>query len=258
MRRFRGFTLIELMLVLAIVAVLTGLAFSGFQAVNQASAPQNAINDLAGALNRAKSRAAERQTDVWVIIYPGFNRRSSPPAATGGPGAFFIVEDRLLEFNRGGTVPSGEVRYNNFDPTGTSPVLRATSYPTPTAFLLDEYYFDNYSNAPPRFVSPPSVRGSLGDPFGSIALTNPCSFCVPGGGVPVNRGAVVFSADGSALFLDAGGTPAPPMGSGLGMFTSSPGARAYGIAVGSNDAELKRLYLLGLSPGTGFMAVFPK
>lgn len=56
-RKSRGFTLIELMVVLSVTAVLGTLGIAGFITYNQIQILQSAANDLATTLNVAKSRA---------------------------------------------------------------------------------------------------------------------------------------------------------------------------------------------------------
>ncbi len=53
----RGFTLIELMVVLSIIAVLGTLGIAGFTAYNKVQILQTSANDLAATLNLARSRA---------------------------------------------------------------------------------------------------------------------------------------------------------------------------------------------------------
>ena len=55
--RQKGFTLIELMIVISVTAVLGTLGIAGFVNYNRVQAVQSAANDLATILNLARSRA---------------------------------------------------------------------------------------------------------------------------------------------------------------------------------------------------------
>lgn len=55
--KLRGFTLIELMVVLSVMAFLGTLGIAGFTTYNQIQILQSATNDVAAVLNLAKSRA---------------------------------------------------------------------------------------------------------------------------------------------------------------------------------------------------------
>lgn len=61
-----GFTLIELMVTLAVFAIISALAFPGFQLYQQNSSRVTNINDLISALNLARSEAVKRATDISV------------------------------------------------------------------------------------------------------------------------------------------------------------------------------------------------
>lgn len=60
----RGFTLIELMITIAVLSILLGIAVPGFQATIQNNRSTTLANELITALNLAKSEAVRRGTDV--------------------------------------------------------------------------------------------------------------------------------------------------------------------------------------------------
>lgn len=66
MKNVRGLTLIELMVTLAIFALVTMLALPGFQLYQQNSARVTNINDLVAALNLARSEAIKRGVQTMV------------------------------------------------------------------------------------------------------------------------------------------------------------------------------------------------
>ncbi len=62
----RGFTLLELLVVLAIAAVLTGIAIPGFRTAIQQAEIRDAATSFYSALTRARSEAIARNTPVAV------------------------------------------------------------------------------------------------------------------------------------------------------------------------------------------------
>jgi len=92
----RGFTLIELMVVLAIIAILAMIGIPGFQTTLQNSRMTSATNGLLSALQYARSEAVTQRTAVTVTPLDGANwasgalimknlikLRETPPAGTG-------------------------------------------------------------------------------------------------------------------------------------------------------------------------------
>lgn len=65
-----GFTLIELMLVVAIAAVLAIIAIPGFKSLTQSQQVKNASFDLYSSLNLARSEAIKRNSDVVLTFQP--------------------------------------------------------------------------------------------------------------------------------------------------------------------------------------------
>ena len=59
-RRARGFTLVEAMTVIAIIAILTGLSSASFVWLNQATTIRGAAFDLVADLDFARSEAVKR------------------------------------------------------------------------------------------------------------------------------------------------------------------------------------------------------
>ncbi len=92
----RGFTLIELMIVLALIAVMAGIGVPGFQVMLQNSRLTSTTNSLLSALQYARSEAVTQRSAVTVspldgadwasgaLIMKGASKlRETPPAGTG-------------------------------------------------------------------------------------------------------------------------------------------------------------------------------
>lgn len=69
--RSLGFSLIELMIAVAILAILTGLAMPSFQAWLQNAQIRNAAESVQNGLQRARAEAVGRNTDVEFVLGAG-------------------------------------------------------------------------------------------------------------------------------------------------------------------------------------------
>ena len=92
----RGFTLIELMIVLTLIAIMAGIGVPGFQTMVQNNRLTTTTNSLLSALQYARSEAVTQRTAITVsplngadwesgaLITKGVVKlRETPPAGTG-------------------------------------------------------------------------------------------------------------------------------------------------------------------------------
>lgn len=110
-RAQRGFTLIEAMVVIAIMAILAGTSVSSFVWLNQATQIRGATFDLIADLDFARSEAVKRNADVvvaprngawvngWTIAFGANVLRSRDPV---GGAIGFTAAPATLTFDGGG------------------------------------------------------------------------------------------------------------------------------------------------------------
>lgn len=218
----RGFTLLEVMVVVALIGIIASLAFNSMEELRARTAPRTAAAEFTTAISQARNRALSRGSDVWVIVYPAHESR----------GAWFIYEDVTTNF--GTSTASSTVRqYLNFTPTNRFPMTGEQNR------LIDSGLFSSYARQNVQFSNTSTV--AWGNPFTALASESPqnCTFCSSGPG-GVARGAIVFTGDGSALFFN-----------GNGVRVSK---RAVGMTLnGVSTAQPTRIAVSG---STGYIGVF--
>src|SRR5690606_15366935 len=87
----RGFTLLEMMVVVAIVGILAAMAFYGFEAATRSSRVSNARFTLTSTFEGARMHAMSRGVDTYLIFD---NLESQERPVVGDPVRLLIVEDR--------------------------------------------------------------------------------------------------------------------------------------------------------------------
>lgn len=100
MRKVRGFTLLEVVVVMAIIAILTALAAPGFTALIQSNAVSGNVNTFMADLRYARSEAIRRGSAV-IMCRSDLPEAAAPTCGAGsGPGGngwvsgWIIFEDR--------------------------------------------------------------------------------------------------------------------------------------------------------------------
>jgi type IV fimbrial biogenesis protein FimT len=118
-RRARGFTLIEAVTVMAIMAILTGVSSASFVWLNQSTSIRGATFDLVADLDFARSEAVKRNDDVtvqpigadwalgWQVIAAGQVLRSREAV---GAQVGFALAPTTLTFDGAGRASLATVR----------------------------------------------------------------------------------------------------------------------------------------------------
>ncbi len=81
-----AFSLIELMVVIAIIVVLMGLLVPAFTSMKSAGDVTSAANTIKGVLDQARTYAMANNTYTWVGFYEENASQASTNPATSGTG----------------------------------------------------------------------------------------------------------------------------------------------------------------------------
>lgn len=207
-RSSSGFTLLELMIVVAIIGIVSSMAAATAIQIGARNATQNAASDLSSILQNARARAEQRGSDVYVIVYP---RMQKSGATTGGPGAIFVYEDANGDFLTGTGTCTGmgiaDCSWNNFTPPSA-----IYSPASSNDRLVQALYLDDYPKKNVQFGKSAATFAAPFAGIGALANTNGCSFCSTS-----NKGAVVFTGEQQLRFLNNAGAPVAQRVAGLGV-----------------------------------------
>lgn len=184
----RGFTLVEMSAVIAIVAVLAALTINGMGALRESVRRRSQAADLYSALELARTRALSRQRTQVVYI--------DAAAGTNGVFGFFSFEDAT-------TPPNLFTATQLATLVGTLDPSDVTTAPAPFTLRRLDDVTGTYN---PFFLDADAWQGKpLPFPWGALAavLNGPistaggCTFCTAG------NGAVALLPNGKAIFSDA-------------------------------------------------------
>lgn len=214
-RRPRGFTLIEIMVTVALVAIGAALAIWGFGSQKEREKLRGASLELRGVLLQARQQALSSGNRVVVMAFPNFVTDRN-----GSQGRFIIYEDGDSDFFSS----SAAVNFGGYDPGTTvagprSQVIDTMDLP----FLV--------SLGPPDGWGPGKTAPA---PYAAIALDKPCAFCTGAG----SRGAIVFDPVGTVSFYDRNDGPALALPGAALSLTARDTGEVKTVLVGTNGSML--------------------
>lgn len=205
----RGFTLIEMAIVVAVIGIITGLAYSTLSASRPRQTLSNAAAELQAIIHASRQQALASGHDVVVMVF------TAHPNGAGGLGRVVAIEDQNSSFFLDASVPN----FKDYLPA--APAFPAPLTQDPTVFDL-----------PPGVTVGTARVAALQPPLDTVAVNLACSFCDAG----TARGAIRFDERGRATFHSANGAALPAAtGHSLSLTSApdQPGFRTLVITSGS-------------------------
>jgi prepilin-type N-terminal cleavage/methylation domain-containing protein len=198
-RRLRGFTLIEMMMVVAIVGVLAGMAAMALSRMKTRGNFASATGDFAATLRAARAEAFGRGNPTVVIV-------------DTQAGAWWAIEDVLGTFTLASFDPANPAPSNPDGGLGDRLIYRGT-LPSGVSFGpsggIGQALPMPFSGIPTGYVNIVLADGGSGgtanitaDGGSSAPNFAYCSFCDTGTG----KGAITFLPSGGATFSGGPGT----------------------------------------------------
>lgn len=109
-KKILGFTLTELMVVVAIVAIIAGIAAPSFASMIRENTARTQVNELLALTNYARSEAIKRQSNIQVAI--------TSLGASGWKAQILSGTELLKEMDKSGSVVSVSAVNLGFDMRG--------------------------------------------------------------------------------------------------------------------------------------------
>jgi len=218
-RAHRGFTLLELVVVLAIAAVIAALAWSNLWRLRPRAQLADASSELVALVHGARQHALATGNDVVVMVFPQFTAR-------GSTGRVIVYEDGNASFLTEGS----PLNFGGYDPA----VLRAGDRSSVVA------QYDLPSNVVVGPALGAGAAAALVAPLAGIPINTDCSFCKAGGD---RAGAIRFDARGRAFFYTGNTGPGGPAANVTGgsLSLSAPevgGQRTLIVTSGTGSVTL--------------------
>lgn len=194
-RAARGFTLIEVVVTVAIIAVIAALAYTRLEPMKSRATLQGTAADVSALLHNARQNALATGRHTVVMFFPD---QVNPD---GGTGRIMVYEDAASNFFLTGASPN----FADWDATkiagvGSTALLAHVDLPRGVQLSLA-------GTSAPTFPAP----------FSAITASA-CGFCGTGGD---HRGAIRFDSRGRAAFFNGNGAALDVPGASVGLSGAS-------------------------------------
>ncbi len=176
----RGFTAVEILVVIAIAAAIAALAYDGFGRLRRRAHINGTATELHAALYGARQSALATGHRMVVMVFPDFPKENT--------GRLVIYEDLAGDFFS----DKGAVNFAGYDPdkpvpSAGSDVLEVIDLPEPWVVVGPEVGQGKAAAMPA--------------PYAGVAINTFCSFCTGAN----RRGALAFDQVGTVSFYDKNG-----------------------------------------------------
>jgi prepilin-type N-terminal cleavage/methylation domain-containing protein len=215
-RRSRGFTLIEMMVSMAIVVVLAALAVYGLQRLRPRTNLATVSTDLYALLRNARANAMATGRNTIVMVFPQYQNPQ------GGRGRVIVFEDEAATFFRAATAPNFQTLAPD-DQTALPSVGGSAVVVGGSGDMLQRIDF------PRGLVVGGGLPVALTAPFARVNGALSCGFCSAG---LDGRGAVQYDSRGRATFHNANGAALDLWGAALSLQAMDPGGSGVTTAPG--------------------------
>lgn len=217
-QRASGFTLLEVMVVVAIIGILASLSVTTLARMQPRMDVMGALDDLSATLAQAQARAQSRGGDVWVVIVP-----TAAGTTTKAKGGVLVYDDLDRDLSLGALVINDDGSLATAPEPGDALVTRTW-----------------YGNAPfqgrVQLTLKTGQGFTLNAPFSGSAAT--CNFCTNGpGGL---RGAIVFQANGEVRLVDGSGATVSGLNAGVVTLSSATTRGALAVAPATGFSRVTR------------------
>ncbi len=205
----RGFTMIEMAIVVAIIAIVAGLAWASLGGLRQRTDLSTEVADVQSLIHGARLQGLADGKDVAVLLFPQY-------VSAVGTGRIVVYED-------------GDVQQPFFS---TNSTLSLDTYlPATPGYAAASQVLAVHDLPSGITVGPAAGMGAgavLVAPLAGINVQLACSFCSVGGD---GRGAIRFDSRGRAWFYPADGPALPNLTGASFSLTSATvgGARTFVI-----------------------------
>jgi prepilin-type N-terminal cleavage/methylation domain-containing protein len=197
-RRNRGFTLVEMMVVLAILVTLAALAAISLQRARPRANLANVSTELLALLRNARQNAMATGRNTVVVVFPQFQNPD------GGTGRVIVFEDPDATFFRAATSPNFQTLVpGTFNVGAATEILLSIDLPRGTEIGG-------------------ALATALAAPYERVDGSLSCGFCSTG---LDGRGAVQYDSRGRATFHSANGAALDLWGAALSLRAVDPGNR---------------------------------
>jgi prepilin-type N-terminal cleavage/methylation domain-containing protein len=192
--RQRGFSLLELLAVVTVMAILASLAVLSFRGINSSGNFNRAVDEISGILEQGRSYAMAQNTYVWIVLYE--NAPASSPTSVFVAG--FSSGDGTDPFGWSATPATVTVPPGTVNGTTLTQVIRVHRY---RGLHLETTTLPNAPSSPGTPATNPAVPPATAAPvfqFTTQSDAGPIQLANAGSGTISTYWLIQFTPTGAA------------------------------------------------------------